>query len=541
MSYSGVRVMRQITEYELLISCPSDVREEAGVINETVDLFNQSIGKINNAKIVTRHWSKDAYPQLGGTPQKILNSQFVLQCDAAVAVFWTRFGTPTEDYDSGTEEEIEELIKSGKQVFLYFSDCAVNPSQIDHTQYEKVKGFRLRYADRGYYGTYSSLDEFRKDFFNHLMLYFGNLLNGEKEPTLNKYKSNLYLKGVVDNKLEDYAVSFQTHYSESKYINDLKTKTIELINQINAINLPEPITKNIQENINIEDNDENRLPNISAIVQSIDFKKLSESWTSGIVVTPVEIAKEYKDKINLFAGDNDIILSQGFYYLGELTRQKSKFGTILGSSSSLKGSDEEKEKFELILKLEKSLDGYLASLKYFLEIDNKLFVNLALCNFGKDFDEDIDIKMYFEKGFLTLLQDLPFPDYQCIDMSIETFEYFYKPAKTVIIDEYQYYHIIPSLPRIDTTHYMFTGGKTLEQKIKEKANDFNIKRDKIFPYEIFSNDEYEVLGYNQKYLKQNTNSFLPSYLVFNKKPGMIRYEITAKRSPDIIKGELVIN
>ena len=32
-------------------------------------------------------------------------------CDAAVAIFWTKFGTPTDKYGSGTEEEIEEMLR----------------------------------------------------------------------------------------------------------------------------------------------------------------------------------------------------------------------------------------------------------------------------------------------------------------------------------------------------------------------------------------------------------------------------------------------
>lgn len=48
---------------------------------------------------------------------------------AAVAIFWTKFGTPTDKYGSGTEEEIEEMLSSNKQVegavveYSGFSEC----------------------------------------------------------------------------------------------------------------------------------------------------------------------------------------------------------------------------------------------------------------------------------------------------------------------------------------------------------------------------------------------------------------------------------
>lgn len=47
--------------------------------------------------------------------------------DAAAAIFQTRFGTPTDDYYSGSDEEIEKTITSGKNVFLYFSNVPVSP------------------------------------------------------------------------------------------------------------------------------------------------------------------------------------------------------------------------------------------------------------------------------------------------------------------------------------------------------------------------------------------------------------------------------
>ncbi|MDY7046756.1 hypothetical protein RVS70_21675, partial [Virgibacillus sp. M23] len=60
---------KSVTLYDLLISCPSDVKEELKIINETVDDFNRMFGHANNAIINTKHWSKDSYPQSGGRPQ----------------------------------------------------------------------------------------------------------------------------------------------------------------------------------------------------------------------------------------------------------------------------------------------------------------------------------------------------------------------------------------------------------------------------------------------------------------------------------------
>lgn len=181
-------MVKKVTQYNLLISCPSDIKEEIQIIKEIIDSFNCMYGLANGLYISIKHWSTDPYPQLGGSPQMLLNNQFIYNCDAAVVVFWTRFGTPTNGYESGTEEEIENLIKAGKQVFLYFSDCKVNPSSLDHEQYQKVLAFRNKYECRGVYWKYSNIDDFKKILSNHISLYFAKIKNnGNDENSNNSY------------------------------------------------------------------------------------------------------------------------------------------------------------------------------------------------------------------------------------------------------------------------------------------------------------------------------------------------------------------
>lgn len=107
---------KNITAYDLLISCPGDVTKYVDVVKECIESFNITIGRLNNAEIVGQHWSISSFSQSGDRPREILNKQFVRDCDAAVAIFWTRFGTSTDKYGSGTEEEIEEMRSAGKQV-----------------------------------------------------------------------------------------------------------------------------------------------------------------------------------------------------------------------------------------------------------------------------------------------------------------------------------------------------------------------------------------------------------------------------------------
>ena len=66
------------------------------------------------------HWSISSYPEVGKHPQKIINNQVVSKSDLLICVFGSKLGTPTEDYASGSVEEVEEHIKAGKPVMIFF-------------------------------------------------------------------------------------------------------------------------------------------------------------------------------------------------------------------------------------------------------------------------------------------------------------------------------------------------------------------------------------------------------------------------------------
>lgn len=81
------------------------------MIRESIADFNSYAKTSLGLSVNLTHWSTDSYPQSGGHPQALLNTQIVDNADAAIAVFWTRFGTPTDEFGSGTEEEIEKIIE----------------------------------------------------------------------------------------------------------------------------------------------------------------------------------------------------------------------------------------------------------------------------------------------------------------------------------------------------------------------------------------------------------------------------------------------
>ena len=299
-----------ITAYDLLISCPGDVIEYLDVIKESVESFNRVFGRINNIEIVTKHWSTDSYPQSGDKPQELLNKQLVRDCDAAVALFWTRFGTPTDKYASGTEEEIEEMLSAGKQVFMYFLDVPVNPSQVDMEQYKKIIDFREKYKDKGIYAIIKDKEELRRQFTNHLAMYFLPIISDNNVTTSKKLLPILQIRDVNAISEEQYYL-YNSSLRNSKFIKEKKEDIIKNIHSIQNNSLPKR-TQVVLE-------DEKIIKETPEFLKNIEIKKLLENVNiPSISLKDADIPNSWKETISKFAEENQIKINDDFWNVGDL-------------------------------------------------------------------------------------------------------------------------------------------------------------------------------------------------------------------------------
>ena len=168
---------RGVTHYYYLISCPSDVHEELEIVLHVIDEINVTVGEDNGVNIKCLYWKKNSRPDSSDSGQNIINKQLLSKADGVIAIFWTKFGTPTEQYGSGTEEEIEKAILQGKNVMLYFSNKPINPDKIDYQQYTRVMEFKERYS--GLFDEYGTLDDFREKLNRHILGLMSKLIENE--------------------------------------------------------------------------------------------------------------------------------------------------------------------------------------------------------------------------------------------------------------------------------------------------------------------------------------------------------------------------
>ena len=165
--------------FQLLVASPGDVPSERQAITEIIHDWNDLNSSERQVVVLPVRWETHSSPELGAPPQAIINRQLADQCDFVVSVFSTRMGTPTENADSGTAEEIDRAGTAGKPVMLYFSNAPVPPAEIDTKQLERVREFRAKTYPQGIVEDYDSLQEFRDKFARHLSRTVRNLIEAD--------------------------------------------------------------------------------------------------------------------------------------------------------------------------------------------------------------------------------------------------------------------------------------------------------------------------------------------------------------------------
>jgi len=178
----------QATVLQVMTAAPGDVTIELQIIRDILAEWNAVNATLRKTVLLPIGWKTHSSPAMGERAQAFINRQVLKDADILVGVFWTRLGTATGAYPSGTVEEIEEHIKTGKPTMLYFSSVPVSLESVDRGQYDALVAFREKCKAHGLCGSYGEAVEFREQFRNQLQLKLNqaNSLTAEVQ-----YRANL--------------------------------------------------------------------------------------------------------------------------------------------------------------------------------------------------------------------------------------------------------------------------------------------------------------------------------------------------------------
>lgn len=488
---------KDMKRYDLLISCPGDAIGAVKIVEEVIEEFNQLYSDALGIFIRSRHWSKSAYSESGGKPQDLLNRQIVDNADLAVAIFKNRFGTPTDNYGSGTEEEIEKMLAEGKQVFMFFDESPVKFSEVERNEYDRVQIFKERYKDRGIFWTYSNDEEFKNTFRAHITQYFMS----QSRDCFSDGKSNLlirsYRNGILDDNAQISQFDMGGYISSERLVIQIQDK----IKQISEIEL----VKN----------------------------NLSSQWPLELFIgKKVEFDKDTIDIIKGVAEEMEIALADDFFNLGNLTESPLMSNMPFGGRS-LDGTKEEKAKYNATIALRDLIYktiGHMQVEKYYKDLYG---VELVLCNDGTRFDEDIDVEIWIPEDRFIDVEELQVPSekinwgddwcFEDIFRIPDTKDFIgYSDTRKSLINSPS--HFNPSIPFLSRDY---------EEEYRETLKD-------IFEYQVYPDGKEKVIKVHFDYLKQHQSAAFPTW-IFVKKPReelLIKYSITTKNSKDIIEREL---
>ena len=148
-----------VQRIRVFVSSPNDAKAERELLDGVVEEINRTIGETNSFVLQLFKWERNVIPQIDQTPQGVIDNQMP-DCDVYLGVLRTRFGTPTGNYGSGTEQEfraaLERFNSQGKPwiSFYFYSGPVQLRSREEREQYDKVCDFRDELERKGVVGRY---------------------------------------------------------------------------------------------------------------------------------------------------------------------------------------------------------------------------------------------------------------------------------------------------------------------------------------------------------------------------------------------------
>lgn len=517
---------RDTKTYDIVLSCPTDVEIEKAVIESVINDFNRTIGINLDINLNLKHWATDSYAQSGGTAQELLNRQFIYESDMIICIFWGRMGTPTEKYESGTAEELQEAINAGKQVFLYFSNAPIPPKELDTEQFSRVQSFEKKIQEMKtvYYKQYDNLEEFKSIITTDLNLYFIQSQKSEKNrlELTTKNKSNIAISGIKNKKIVNYLVSDKITSIFSNAIEIKKNEAIALIEKIQNIYIEPEITE--QDNESMDTSKQAMILSLSSLYEK----------------QPYEYPEYYITTINDFSKDQCIDLNDNFFEVGGLSKEKNLTAVSVfsgGTSVSFSGSEKEKKKQSLVGNLYFKICEYLDWSDYSTQFSDINMIRLALSNQGTIFESDITVKLKFSKYSYVHFKDTKAPKESIIKLINDNdfIKKFFGDISSVEVNSYNYTVYNPIASSFQPP---ILPGFSNQAKYEDLVEDYFDQQEILQSYEEFEDGEYIIQKYHFEELKQYTSISFPVPLLFKEigNEFEIKFEIISKENPQKKEG-----
>jgi hypothetical protein len=190
-------------------SSPSDVsdeRQQLAVVVQELNATLRALAPDRPTVIELIKWETHVHPDMGRDAQDVVSRQ-IPDYDVFLGIMWSRFGTPTQVADSGTEQEFWDAHAgwqergSPSHILFYFcrQDFPADVVMRDIQQLEKVAKFRSELANRGLVWNYASHATFADTVRPHLVSVLSEIIHaGEPRSQVAERTSSVTPEGDLD-------------------------------------------------------------------------------------------------------------------------------------------------------------------------------------------------------------------------------------------------------------------------------------------------------------------------------------------------------
>jgi len=148
----------EVKKLTIFVSGPSDATTEMNRVKDVLESLNKvfcpALGIVLEIAMGSTHGRAGI-----GRPQTRINP-WVEKCDLLVGVYKKRFGSPTGNYESGSEEEFQIAFTRNQtnngipEIIMFFQDLAENELEDIGPQLERLVEFKDDIREHVFYNTF---------------------------------------------------------------------------------------------------------------------------------------------------------------------------------------------------------------------------------------------------------------------------------------------------------------------------------------------------------------------------------------------------
>ena len=155
-------MVKTVRSVSVFLSSPSDLSREREIIADICNKISLDLGDVQNFSINLLRWETHVYSSKGTSAQDVITKQIGQDYDIFLGMMAGRFGTPTEKFGSGTEEEFMDALERNRktskpEIMFFFQNRKKGYVEIDAEQLLKIQQFRKLLGREGV--LYSTFDD----------------------------------------------------------------------------------------------------------------------------------------------------------------------------------------------------------------------------------------------------------------------------------------------------------------------------------------------------------------------------------------------